>query len=120
MSSLVNIALDLLFVGVFHMGVGSAALATAISQFVSIGFASCACAAVTRSTVCVRKIRFERPCSRSHIGLPAGVQNTIIAIANVVVQSNINAFGATAMAGCGAHASSRASPSCPSPASPWR
>ena len=37
-------------------------------------------------------------------GLPAGVQNSIIALANVVVQSNINAFGAAAVAGCGAYA----------------
>ena len=37
-------------------------------------------------------------------GLPSGVQNSIIAFANVVVQSNINAFGANAMAGCGTYA----------------
>ena len=36
-------------------------------------------------------------------GLPAGVQNSIIALANVVVQSNINVFGMTAVAGCGAY-----------------
>ena len=33
-------------------------------------------------------------------GIPSGIQNSIIAIANVVVQSNINAFGEMAMAGC--------------------
>ena len=37
------------------------------------------------------------------IGLPSGVQNSIIAFANVVVQSNINYFGKMAMAGCGAY-----------------
>lgn len=36
-------------------------------------------------------------------GLPAGVQNSVIAIANVVVQSNINSFGKLAVAGCGAY-----------------
>ena len=36
-------------------------------------------------------------------GLPSGFQNSIIAIANVVVQSNINSFGEMAMAGCGAY-----------------
>ena len=35
------------------------------------------------------------------IGLPSGVQNSIISLANVIVQSNINQFGAHAMAGCG-------------------
>ena len=37
------------------------------------------------------------------IGLPSGLQNSIISIANVVVQSNINAFGSDAMAGCGSY-----------------
>ena len=37
-------------------------------------------------------------------GHPSGVQNSIIAIANVVVQSNINTFGSDAMAGCGSYA----------------
>jgi Na+-driven multidrug efflux pump len=37
------------------------------------------------------------------IGLPTGIQNSVIAIGNVVVQSNINAFGAVAMAGCGSY-----------------
>ena len=36
-------------------------------------------------------------------GLPSGIQNSVIAIANVVVQSNINAFGTLAVAGCGAY-----------------
>ena len=37
------------------------------------------------------------------LGFPAGVQNSVISIANVVVQSNINAFGSVAMAGCGSY-----------------
>ena len=36
-------------------------------------------------------------------GIPAGIQNSIIAVANVFVQSNINQFGALAMAGCGSY-----------------
>ena len=37
------------------------------------------------------------------MGIPSGLQNSIISIANIVVQSNINAFGAMAVAGCGAY-----------------
>ena len=37
------------------------------------------------------------------IGLPSGVQNSIIAFANVVIQANINVFGPMAMAGVGAY-----------------
>ena len=36
-------------------------------------------------------------------GLPSGVQNSVIGLANVVVQSNINSFGSAAMAGCGSY-----------------
>ena len=102
-----NIALDLLFVGVFHWGVWSAALATSISQFVSLGlciFRLCHYDTVYR--VCLRKIRFHLPMLKQviHFGLPSGVQNSIIAFANVIVQSNINAFGSNAMAGCGTYA----------------
>lgn len=106
-SSCVNIVLDLLFVAVFHMGVGSAALATIISQFVSAFL----CVrhlvrAPEEYRLYLRKIRFDLPMLRQIIanGLPAGFQNSVIALANVVVQSNINAFGKMAMAGCGAYA----------------
>ena len=105
-SSFVNIALDLLFVGVFHMGVGAAAAATAISQLVSMLLCMARLIRSERAYhVDVRKIRFERRALIEILqnGLPAGLQNSIISIANVVVQSNINAFGAAAMAGCGAH-----------------
>ena len=37
------------------------------------------------------------------MGLPSGFQNSMISVANVVVQSSINGFGAAAMAGCAAH-----------------
>lgn len=36
-------------------------------------------------------------------GLPTGMQNSVIAIANVVVQSYVNSFGTMAVAGCGAY-----------------
>lgn len=105
-SSVTNVILDLLFIAVMGMGVGAAALATTISQFVS---ALLCLARLTRTKeeyrVEWKKIRFDKSMTRQIIsnGLPAGVQNSIIALANVVVQSNINAFGMTAVAGCGAY-----------------
>src|SRR5699024_2961528 len=36
-------------------------------------------------------------------GVPSGLQNSVVSLANVIVQANINAFGAQAMAGCGAY-----------------
>ena len=102
----INVVLDLLFVGVFRWGVGSAALATTISQGVS---AALCCIHLVRVDAPyrleLRKIRFHWPSLKNIIrfGLPSGIQNSVIAFANVVVQSNINSFGKAAMAGCGSY-----------------
>ena len=105
-SSIVNVVLDLLFVGVFGWGVASAAAATAISQVVSMLLCLYRLMRSDRDyRVNLRKLSFDLPALRSILsnGVPSGVANCIISFANVVVQSNINAFGAAAMAGCGAH-----------------
>ena len=106
-SSMVNVVLDLLFVAVFHMRVGSAAFATVISQFIS---ALLCLRQLMKSPaeyrLSLRKIRIDRVMLGQIIsnGLPSGIQNSIISLANVVVQSNINKFGEMAMAGCGSYA----------------
>lgn len=105
-SSIINVALDLLFVGGFGWGVASAAAATAISQAASALL--CFIRLVRTKEVYqvdVREIRFHRTQLRQiiQIGLPSGMQNSIISIANIVVQSNINKFGVMAVAGCGVY-----------------
>lgn len=105
-ASVVNVLLDLLFVGVFHWGVWSAALATTISQALSVVLCMhrlMTCDAPYR--IEVKKVRFHMATLKDIIrfGLPSGVQNSIIAFANLIVQSNINAFGDSAMAGCGSY-----------------
>ncbi|HBA64292.1 MAG TPA: MATE family efflux transporter [Lachnospiraceae bacterium] len=105
-SSLTNICLDLFFVGVLHKGVGYAALATIISQFVSAALCfTRLCRVKEVYRINVREIRFDFELLKQIIsnGLPSGVQNSIVALANVVVQSNINSFGKMAVAGCGAY-----------------
>lgn len=105
-SSVTNVVLDLLFIAVWKMGVGAAAGATIISQFLS---AFLCFGRLVRSKeeyrIQVKKICFHGNMMKQIItnGVPAGIQNSIIALANVVVQSNINAFGASAVAGCGAY-----------------
>lgn len=105
-SSVTNVVLDLLFIAVLGMGVGAAAFATIISQFAS---AVLCLIRLVRSKeeyrIEIRKICFDKRMMKQIIsnGFPAGVQNSIIALANVVVQSNINVFGMTAVAGCGAY-----------------
>ena len=105
-SSLVNVALDLLFVGVLHFGVASAAAATAISQVVATALCLYRLMHSDRDyRVSLRKLGFDWEALRAILanGVPSGLANCIISFANVVVQANINAFGAAAMAGCGAH-----------------
>ena len=105
-SSLVNVALDLVFVGFFRTGVWGAALATIISQFISVALClGKLLRAPEEFRLRLREIGFDRKMLGLIIkyGLPAGLQNSVIAIANVVVQSNINAFGTMAVAGCGAY-----------------
>lgn len=105
-SSVVNIILDLLLVGVFHYGVGAAALATVISQFVSAILSMILLMRVQGNyRVTLRDIRFDKDIFRLIIsnGVPSGFQNSVISIANVIVQANINAFGKMAMAGCGSY-----------------
>ena len=105
-SSMTNVLLDLLFVGVFKWGVAGAAFATVISQMLSatLGFRK-----LIKSEgyyqLHVKQIGFDlgRLKEILHQGIPAGINNSIISIANVVVQSNINAFGDDAMAGCGSY-----------------
>lgn len=105
-SSLVNVVLDLLLVGVFRFGVGAAALATTISQGIS---ATLCCIQLLRVDAPYklywRKVRFHWNSLKQIVsyGLPSGIQNSVIALANLVVQTNINNFGKAAMAGCGAY-----------------
>ena len=105
-SSFVNVVLDLLFVAVFRLGVGSAAIATTISQ----GVSALLCFRLLLTTkesyrVELKKIRYHWDSFKDIVryGLPSGVQNSVIAMANLVVQTNINSFGKAAMAGCGSY-----------------
>lgn len=105
-STFVNIALDMLFVAGLGLGVGSAAIATTLSQGVSALLCFWHLVRIDAPyRVCIRKIRFHKESFVQIIryGVPSGVQNSVIALANVVVQANINNFGKAAMAGCGSY-----------------
>lgn len=106
-SSITNVILDLLFVGVFKMGVAGAALATTMGQFLSatLGFMHLMSGKfVIRIKVSQLKVNPNILRQVFTYGLPGGIQNSVNAIANIVVQSNINAFGDLAMGGCGSYA----------------
>ena len=105
-SSVVNIVLDLFFIAVLKMGVGLAALATIISQYISAGLCLYLLLTTTGThRIVPSKVKIHKELLGEILkyGLPSGFQNSIIGLANVVVQSNINSFGDMAMAGCGAY-----------------
>ena len=106
LSSMINVVLDLILVGVLGLGVWAAALATVAAQAISA--ALCLIQLLRAEESCrlvLREIGFHMESLKSIVrfGLPSGVQNSVIALANIVVQSNINSFGQYAMAGCGAY-----------------
>ena len=105
-SSVANGFLDLLFIKVFGWGVAGAAAATTIGQ--GLSFLLCMIRLIRTNEiykVSVRRIKIDVPILREIInyGLPSGIQNSVIAIANVFVQSNFNTFSSTAVAGCGCY-----------------
>ena len=105
-STIVNVALDLLFVAVLDMGIGGAAFATVMAQGLSMVLVYWKMMREdTVYRVDWRAIRIDQRFLRQilAIGLPSGIQNAVVSLSNVVVQSNINSFGDIAMAGCGAY-----------------
>ncbi len=102
LTSLMNIALDLLFVVVIHMGIEGVAYATIISQAVS----AVLILALLSKTSDIYKLTWhdlgvdiETIKMIVTVGLPAGIQSVITAFSNVFVQSYINHFGSSCMAG---------------------
>ena len=105
-SSVLNIVLDLLFVAGFHWGVWSAAAATTISQVVSVLL--CLRHLRKKGTIYqlqLKKLGLDRRMLREilRFGLPSGIQNSVIGLANVIVQTNINSFGKIATAAYGSY-----------------
>lgn len=98
---LVNIVLDILFVGFMHMGVAGAAIATITSQAVS---AILTMRALMRTEECykfvIKKLRVDFPLLGRilRIGFPAGIQSMMYSISNLLIQANINALGTDTMA----------------------
>ncbi len=106
-SSLLNIVLDLLFIAGFGWGVWSAAVATVISQAASMVLCFIhLCKPGTVWQIQWRKLKLDGRIMREIIrfGFPSGVQNSVIGLANVIVQTNINTFGKLATAAYGSYA----------------
>ena len=105
-SSAANVILDLLFVAVFGWGVAGAAIATVFSQGLSAVLCMIQlCRAKDESRLELKKLKLQVRMLQQILrqGLPSGIQSSVISIGNLVVQANINAFGAYAISGHGAY-----------------
>lgn len=101
-SGAANVACDLLFIVQLSFGVAGAAAATVIAQIVSAGLiVYCLTQVEGMCHVNLKQIRFywEKFLRIMQVGLPAGLQSVIFNISNVLIQSSINSFGATVVAG---------------------
>ena len=100
------IILDLVFVVIFKMGIAGVAIATTIAQITS---------ALLSIYILVRsKEMYKLELQQIHfypdilkktakIGMPSAMQNAVVSFSNIIMQSNINVFGAYAMAGTGSY-----------------
>ena len=101
-SSITNIALDLLFVAVLKWGAAGAAIATDISQLISaflIVFYLIRCGQPYQLNL--RQLKLDRVAAKQIIrtGLPTAIQNAVLSISNLLIQSGVNAYGTLAAAG---------------------
>lgn len=101
-AGVINVLLNLFFVCVCHMGAGGVALATLISKSFS---AACImyilCHEPDEMRINLKKLRiYKKPFLRIlRFGLPSGIQSSVYSASNILIQSGINSFGATATAG---------------------
>lgn len=101
-AGVINACLNMVLVIVFKLGVAGVAIATVISQMIScVLVLRCLC----RSESSYR-LRFSELGMKGYylkqifsVGIPAGIQSTVINFSNVLLQSSVNSFGSTAMAG---------------------
>lgn len=104
-ASFTNVVLDFLLIKRFGMGVKGAAIATNISQALSAFLALLFLIRVPDIyKVHLSRIRIHKDMALNilKVGVPTAIQNTVISLSNVIMQSSVNVFGALPMAGFGA------------------
>lgn len=102
LAGIINVFLNLVFVRVFYMGVAGVALATVLSQGVAVILVLRALILTEgpyRLIISEVKIYKDKLIKMLQIGLPAGLQGCLFSLSNVLIQSSINSFGATVVAG---------------------
>ncbi|HOU01302.1 MAG: MATE family efflux transporter [Bacteroidales bacterium] len=101
-ATVVNIILDLLFVAVFRWGIAGAAYATLVANGIAFGLAIYWLNKTHKLIrISVRGLRFDKEifAQSIRIGLPTGIQQTLISIGNLALVSIVNKFGTNVLAG---------------------
>lgn len=100
-ASLANIALDLLFVLEFHWGVQGAAIATVIAQCLAAGCCIWQLSRIEILRLSREDFHWDAALSGHlmRLGLPMALQNSIIAVGGMIIQSIVNSFGVAFIAG---------------------
>ena len=104
-TGLVNVILNLILVIVFHKSVEGVAIATIVSQYLSaviVIIHLMKTGGVVKFTPSETRIDRRELFCIMRIGIPAGLQNSLFSISNVIIQSAVNSFGDVAMAGIAA------------------
>lgn len=101
-SGMTNAVLNLVLVIVFHMGVAGVAIGTIVSQLISsILVLRCLYISNTSYRLYFSKLGIKTQYLKQifQVGIPAGIQSTVINLSNALLQSSVNSFGSVAMAG---------------------
>ena len=104
-SGIINVVLNLVFVICFKMQAGGVALATVISQiFTAVLILRVLCTEQDGLKLEFKKLKFDKTALLDiiKIGIPSGAQSSIFSVANIIIQSSVNSFGAAAIAGSAA------------------
>lgn len=103
-SGFVNVVLNLILVIIFHMDVAGVAIATVVSQIVSM-ILVLLCLLRTEGNIRLnpRELRIDKRelADIARVGLPAGLQGSLFSISNVLIQASVNSFGSMVVAGNG-------------------
>ena len=101
-AGIANAGLNMCLVIIFHLGVAGVAIGTVISQLISsILVLRCLYQSETSYQLRFSKLKIQKEYLKQifQVGIPAGIQSTVINFSNVLLQSSVNSFGSIAMAG---------------------
>lgn len=101
-AGIVNAGLNMCLVIIFHLGVAGVAIGTVISQLISsVLVLRCLYQSQTSYQLRFSKLKIKGEYLKQifQVGIPAGIQSTVINFSNVLLQSSVNSFGSIAMAG---------------------